>query len=110
MSNIYQKLLDKGFQLVKYSEQAEPNLWYRIEYTDRITIEKLIEIIGEDKGYWECVFDNMIISIEIRKDLSFSQYLFTEQKIDFGGEAYNELTIEDFEEILNSLEDVVTSV
>lgn len=110
MNNLYQKLLNKGFKKVKYTKQIEPNLWYRIEFTDVTEVEKMIELLQEDKGYWEGSFDNLIISIEIREDLSYAQYLITEYNRDFGGEAFDELTIEEFEQLLDNLDDVIELV
>jgi hypothetical protein len=108
--SIYQKLLNKGFERVKYSNQSEPNVWYRIEYTDELVCEKLIELLKECKGYWESSFENLRVSIEIREDLSYAQYLITEQKLDFGGDAHDELTIEEFEQLLDKLDDVTQRV
>lgn len=110
MNNLYQRLLNKGFKQVKYSNQPEPNVWYKIEFTDVTEVEKMIELLQEDKGYWEGSFDNLIISIEIREDLSYAQYLITEQKLDFGGDAHDELTIEEFEQLLDNLDDVIELV
>ena len=104
---IYQKLLNKGFQRVIYQTQEKPNIWYRIEFTDEQLMEKFIEVLNEDKGYWECSFDNMIISFEIREDLSYVQYLIIEQETKFDGNAFDELTIDEFEEILNMINDKV---
>lgn len=104
--SIYQKLLNKGFKRVKYSSQDEPNIWYRIEYTKWSGCEKVIELLKEDKNYWESSFENLRVSIEIREDLSYAQYLITEQKLNFGGDIWNELTIEEFEQLLDNLEDM----
>ena len=107
VTRIYQKLLNKGFQRVIYQTQPEPNVWYRIEFINEHLIEKFIEELGEDKGYWNYRLDNMIISFETKEDLSMIQYLITEQKKDFGGEAFDELTIDEFEKILDIIEDKV---
>jgi len=107
VTRIYQKLLNKGFQRVIYQTQPEPNVWYRIEFINEHLIEKFIEELGEDKGYWNYRLDNMIISFETKEDLSMIQYLITEQKKDFGGEVFDELTIDEFEKILDIIEDKV---
>ena len=104
---IYQKLLNKGFQRVIYQTQPEPNVWYRIEFTDECIIEKFIEELGESDGYWECSFDNMIVSFEIIENLSYAQYLITEQEIKYGGNAFDEMTINEFEKILDMIEDKI---
>jgi len=104
---IYQKLLNKGFQRVIYKTQPEPNIWYRIEFTDKCIIEKFIEELGESKGYWDYRLDNTILSFEVREDLSFAQYLITEQELKDGGNAFDELTIDEFERIINMIEDKV---
>jgi hypothetical protein len=110
MNNLYQKLLNKGFKKVKYTKQTEPNLWYKIEFTDVTEVEKMIELLQEDKGYWEGSFDNLIITIEIREDLSYAQYLIVEHSQDFDGKAFDELTIEEFEQLLDNLDDVIELV
>lgn len=110
MNNLYQKLLNKGFKQVKYSNQPEPNVLYRIEFTDEVLMEKLIEELKEDKGYWDYRYDNMRISIEIREDLSFAQYAIAEQEINYGGLADGELSIEEFEQLIDNLDDVIELV
>ena len=104
---MYQKLLNKGFQRVIYQTQPEPNVWYRIEFTDECIIEKFIEELGESKGYWDYRLDNTILSFEVREDLSFAQYLITEQELKDGGNAFDELTINEFERIIDMIEDKI---
>ena len=105
VTRIYQKLLNKGFQRVIYQTQEKPNIWYRIEFTDEQLMEKYIKTLGESDGYWECSFDNMIVSFEIIENLSYAQYLITEQEIKYGGNAFDGLTIDEFEKILDMIED-----
>jgi len=107
---IYQKLLNKGFKRVIYKTQSEPNVWYKIEFTDEKLIEKFVEKLGESIGYWDYRLDNTVLTFEIREDLSFTQYLITEVELKDGGNAFFELTIEEFESILDLIDDKLAMI
>jgi len=107
---IYQKLLNKGFRRVIYKTQSEPNIWYKIEFTDEKLIEKFVEKLGESIGYWDYRFNNIVLIFEIREDLSFAQYLIIEVELKDGGDAFAELTIEEFESILDLIDDKVAMI
>ena len=102
MENLYDILINKGFERYVYENQNN-KVFYRRDINSNREPElltKLYKATGEDLGYFEGDLENIICTVEITEDFNFAQYLFTEKKLQFGGEAHDELTIEEFKELL----------
>jgi hypothetical protein len=106
--NIYKKLLDKGFERVTYINQEGQNVWYEIELTNENEekLKKFIQLVGENLEYFDWRLDNIVLNIAIREDLSEAQYIIYEKKKEYGGDYFDDLNVNGFEQLLNYFEDI----
>ena len=103
---MYKKLLNKGFQRFIYSDHKDPKVFYRFDVIDNELKVKIIKHVGANIENWLDRLDNCCITIETTENLMLTQYSINtlDKNVPFDFE-HDELTLEEFNDILDILED-----
>jgi hypothetical protein len=107
---MYKKLLDKGFEKIIYKKQEDNNAFYKRDFLNSELINKLFDYFNEDKFFHERTEGKIYCTLEITEDLSFAQYCFNEIKEnddDYREFIHNDLSLEEFNNVLDILDDMV---